>query len=162
MHFFESYDGLRNALDWSSLKQAMTPTKQNADSVLRKEAIGFSLIIVLSWANEVFQLPHFLFDGVPVFNWHRALLRSLVVMLIWIWVHIATKRILKRLHYLEEFLLVCSWCRKVGHEGEWLTTEEYFGSKFATETSHGICPECAKKTMGGMTAPTGAGAPKKQ
>jgi len=54
---------------------------------------------------------------------------------------------LKRLHQLEEFLLVCSWCRKVGHEGKWLTMEEYFGSKFATETSHGICPECAKKTM---------------
>jgi hypothetical protein len=67
-------------------------------------------------------------------------------------VHLTTKRLLKRLHYLEEFLLVCSWCRKVGHEGEWLTMEGYFGSKFATETSHGICSERAKKAKDRMMA----------
>jgi hypothetical protein len=138
----------------------MPTNKTNADSVLRKEAFGFSLIIVLSWATEIFQLPHLLFDDSSSFNWHRALLRSMVVIMIWIWVHVATKRILKRLHHLEEFLLVCSWCRKVGHEGKWLTTEEYFGSKFDTETSHGICPECAKKTMGRFTIPAIPGASK--
>ena len=125
----------------------MTATKRKADSVLRREALGFSLIIVLSWATEIFQFPHLLFGEPVAANWNRAMLRSLVVVAIWIWVHFTTKRLLKRLHHLEEFLLVCSWCRKVGHEGKWLTMEEYFGSKFETETSHGICPECAKKTM---------------
>jgi len=123
-------------------------TKKNADSILRQEALGFSLIIVLLWATEVFQLQHVLFGEPASFSWQRALVRSAVIVLVWAWVHLATKRLLKRLHQLEEFLLVCSWCRKVGHEGKWLTTEEYFGSKFDTETSHGICPECAKKTMG--------------
>ena len=61
-------------------------------------------------------------------------------------------RLLKRLHHLEEFLLVCSWCRRVGDQGEWLTTEEYFGSKFATHTSHGICPECVKSQYPEMYA----------
>ena len=125
----------------------MTPQKTRAESILRKEAIGFSLIIVLSWATEVFQVPHLLFGEPASVNWNRAVLRTVVVLVIWIWVHLATKRLLKKLHNLEEFLLVCSWCRKVGHEGQWLTTEQYFGSKFATETSHGICPECAKKTL---------------
>ena len=121
--------------------------KKTADSILRQETLGFSLIIVLLWAVEVFQLQHVLFGERSSFNWQRAVVRTAVVLLIWVWVYIATKRMLKRLHQLEEFLLVCSWCRKVGHEGKWLTMEEYFGSKFATETSHGICPECAKKTM---------------
>ena len=121
--------------------------KKPADSILRQETLGFSLIIVLLWAVEVFQLQHVLFGERSSFNWQRAVVRTAVVLLIWVWVYIATKRMLKRLHQLEEFLLVCSWCRKVGHEGKWLTMEEYFGSKFATETSHGICPECAKKTM---------------
>ncbi len=125
----------------------MTQTKKRAESILRKEAIGFSLIIVLSWATEIFQLPHLLFGEPASVNWHRALLRTVVVLAIWIWVHVATKRLLKRLHHLEEFLLVCSWCRKVGHEGKWLTMEQYFGSKFDTGTSHGICPECAQKTI---------------
>jgi hypothetical protein len=131
----------------------MTAKAKNAESILRKEAIGFSAIIVLSWATEFFRLPHLLFDESPSFNWYRAVLRTIVVLLIWLWVHLATKRLLKRLHHLEEFLLVCSWCRKVGHDGDWLTMEEYFGSKFDTQTSHGICPECAKKARNPASKP---------
>lgn len=93
-----------------------------------------------------------LFGEPAEFNWLRVLGRTAVVLAVWGWVHLTTRRLLKRLHHLEEFLLVCSWCRKVGHEGEWLTMEEYFGSKFDTPTSHGICPECAKKTFERMTA----------
>lgn len=125
----------------------MASHSPSASSILRQEALGFILLIVLSWASEALQVPHRLFGESGDFNWRRAASRTVIVVLIWIWVHIATKKLLKRLHQLEEFLLVCSWCRKVGHEGQWLTMEEYFGSKFATETSHGICPECAKRTM---------------
>jgi hypothetical protein len=132
----------------------MEQTKKSTDSVLRKEAVGFSLIIVLTWTTEFFQVPHFLFDEPSAFNWRRAFLRSAVVLAIWIWVHVATKKVLRRLHHLEEFLLVCSWCRKVGHEGEWLTMEDYFGSKFSTETSHGICPECAQRAKERLAALT--------
>lgn len=126
----------------------MKQTKKSTDSILRQEALGFSIIILLSWATEFFHVPHLLFGEPPAANWHRALLRTTVVLAIWLWVHVATKKVLRRLHHLEEFLLVCSWCRKVGHEGEWLTMEQYFGSKFDTETSHGMCPECAQKSHG--------------
>lgn len=125
----------------------MKQTKKSTDSILRQEAIGFSIILALSWATEIFHVPHLLFDEPPAFNWHRALLRTFVILAVWLWVYLATKKILKRLHHLEEFLLVCSWCRKVGHEGEWLTMEQYFGSKFDTETSHGMCPDCARQAQ---------------
>ncbi len=95
----------------------MPSSPKNAHSILRQEALGFILLIVLAWSAEALQLPHLLFKGQESFNWQRAALRSLVVILIWIWVHLATKKLLKRLHQLEEFLLVCSWCRRVGHEG---------------------------------------------
>ena len=75
------------------------------------------------------------------------LFRSGVVFAIWLWVHLSNRRLIKRLRQLEEFLLVCSWCRKVGHESEWLTLEEYFGSHLNTATSHGICPACAAKQL---------------
>lgn len=123
----------------------MPSKKKNPESILQKEAIGFIVIIVLSWMTEFLRVPHLLFEEASEFNWHRAMLRTVVVLAIWLWVHVATKRLLKRLHHLEEFLLICSWCRKVGHEGEWLTMEQYFDSKFAIGTSHGICEECAKK-----------------
>ena len=124
------------------------PTKTNhPDLILNIETFGFSVIIALTWATEFVHLPHLLFDEPVAFNWHRAVLRTVVVVGIWLWVHVVTKRLLKRLHHLEEFLLICSWCRKVGHEGQWLTMEQYFGSKFHTETSHGMCEECARKAQ---------------
>ena len=115
------------------------------NSILWIEAFGFSLIIALSWLTEVFKIPHYLFGEPFVPNWHRAILRTIVVLLIWAWVYFLTRRLLKRLHHLEEFLRICSWCRKVCHNDEWLKLEDYFNSRFATRTSHGMCPECLKK-----------------
>ena len=136
----------------------MKAAPKHPESILLQEAFGFSLLIAISWLTETFDLPHFLFQEPPTFHWQRALLRTGVIIVIWIWVHLATKKVLQRLYYLEEFLLVCSWCRKVGYQGEWLTMEEYFGSKFDVSTSHGICPECARKATAHLpAAPTGTG-----
>jgi hypothetical protein len=122
----------------------MIPTPTSGRSILLRESIGFSVIILLTWLAEIVYLPHLLYAEPAEFLWGRVLVRTGVILAIWAWVHFTTRRVLRRLHELEEFLLVCSWCRKVGHEGKWLTMEEYFGSKFETETSHGICPECAE------------------
>jgi hypothetical protein len=123
----------------------MKSTQGRTNSILWIEGFGFSILVVFSWLTEVTRIPHFLFNEPFTPNWHRSLLRTIVIALIWTWVHRATRRLLKRLHHLEEFLRICGWCRKVCHDGNWLTLEEYFNSKFATQTSHGMCPECLKK-----------------
>jgi hypothetical protein len=109
--------------------------------------VGFSVILVLVWLTELVGLPHLWFGEPAGFVWTRVLFRSAVLLAIWLWVHLSNRRLIKRLRHLEEFLLVCSWCRKVGHEGKWLMMEDYFGSHLHTETSHGICPECAAKQL---------------
>ncbi|MBL9216461.1 MAG: hypothetical protein JNG83_13375 [Opitutaceae bacterium] len=123
----------------------MKPATTSGDPVQRRTALGFSIILLLSWLSESLHLPHLLFDDPFEFSWTRVLLRSAIIVAVWSWVHLSNRRLLRRLHQLEEFLLICSWCRKVGHEGRWLTMEEYFGSNFDTETSHGICPACAQQ-----------------
>ncbi len=99
-------------------------------------------MIAMSWLTELFRIPHYLFGEPFAPDWRRAILRTVVLLLIWAWVHFLTRRLLKRLHHLEEYLRICGWCRKVCHEGEWMEMEKYFKSKFATKTSHGMCPEC--------------------
>lgn len=121
--------------------------KGKPDRILWVEACGFSFLILLSWLTELMRIPHFIFGEPFNANWHRAILRTVMILLVWAWVHAATKRLLKRLHYLEAFLRICGWCRKVCHDGEWLSMEEYFNSKFATQTTHGMCPECLKKSV---------------
>jgi len=121
------------------------------NSILWIEAFGFSFLIVMTWLAEALKIPHYIFGEPFVPNWKRAILRTVVMLLIWAWVHLLTRRLLKRLHHLEEFLRICSWCRKVGYEDQWLGLEEFFNSKFATRTSHGMCPECLKKKVEELT-----------
>jgi hypothetical protein len=131
---------------------------RSREYILWIEGIGFSLIIALIWSAEFLQMPHLLFSEPPTFLLGRALVRSLVILSVWAAVHLATRRLLKRLHQLEEYLLVCAWCRKIGHEGEWMTTEKYFGSAFSTLTTHGICPECSRTVKKSLACESANGA----
>ena len=72
------------------------------------------------------------------------MLRTVVIACVWAVVHLATHRLLKRLHHLEEYRRVCAWCRKMDHQGKWVTMEDYFKTAFATHASHGVCPECSR------------------
>ena len=122
--------------------QYLAKIKQR-EIILWVEAFAFGLIILLGWLTEIFRLPHYLFSEPEITNWARPLLKTGVVMCVWAAVHVATQRLLKRLHHLEEYLRICAWCRKLEHGGEWMPLEDYFGSAFATKTSHGVCPDCS-------------------
>jgi hypothetical protein len=121
--------------------------KEKPSGILWVEAAGFSFLIGLSWLTEAIRIPHFLFGEAFVPNWRRAALRTIIMLLIWFWVYMVTRRLLKRLHHLEEFLRVCGWCRKVCHDGEWVAMENFLNSKFDTKTTHGMCPDCLKKKV---------------
>lgn len=113
--------------------------------ILWIEGLGFGLILTFAWLAEIFRLPQYLFSEPSVYHWGRPIIKSLVIICVWALVHISTRRLLKRLYYLEDYLRLCAWCRKLDHDGTWVTTEDYFGSAFATKTSHGVCPECSDK-----------------
>jgi hypothetical protein len=116
-----------------------------ARRILWGESLGFLFLIALSWLNELISLPHLLFGGGPHANWHEAALESFFLLTVWFAVFSFTKRLLARLYYLEGFLRVCAWCRKIGHEGEWTSLENYFRQGFDIQTSHGMCPQCQEK-----------------
>jgi hypothetical protein len=130
----------------------MIPPRSSADHILWRVGAGFAIIIALCWLFEILQVPHRYFGEAAGFNWPRVLVRTVVLFSVWTWMHVTVRQLLKRLHHLEEFLLVCSWCRKLCHDGHWLTTEEYFGSRFETETSHGMCPACSREQRAEIAA----------
>lgn len=130
--------------------------------ILWIEHTGFSVIVALAWLTEIIGLPHLIYGENFDPNWGRAVLRTVIVVAVWIWVHVETKRLLHRLHQLEDFLLVCSWCRKIGDHGNWVSMEKYFGSRFDTRTTHGMCPECADKMAAHPLAKTDTSRPAPQ
>ncbi len=124
------------------------PHRSNARNVLRIEGIGFCLIILLSWLNEMLGLPQLLFGGARHSNWREAALESLITLIVWLIVYVATQRVLRRFFFLESLLTMCAWCRKLQHDEHWLSLEDYCRKELGADVSHGICPECGRQLLG--------------
>jgi hypothetical protein len=117
----------------------------SAKSILRGQAFGFFFLLGLMLTAEFLHLPNRVFGDSTEAMWPRIVVRGSALLSIWLIVHLTTSRLLKRLHELETYLRICSWCRKVDDRGEWRTMEGYFDARFQTSTSHGICPVCARQ-----------------
>ncbi len=113
--------------------------------ILWCENIGFFALIILSWVNELLDFPHYVFDTHSRGNWRESVIETVAILIVWLSVHAVSKRLLSRLYYLEGFLRICAWCRKVAHEDEWLSLEQYVERGFKIEASHGMCPDCAQR-----------------
>jgi hypothetical protein len=117
--------------------------------VLGYECIGFGMIIALCWVRELTGLAHLVFGGqTNSGDWRDASLETVLVLLVWAVVFVLTLRLVGHLLYLEGFLRVCAWCRKIGYKEKWIPLEEYFQRGFHVGTTHAVCPECCKKVKG--------------
>jgi hypothetical protein len=120
--------------------------RKNGTWVLWYECVGFGLIILLSWMDELQGLPAYLFGGRPhAGDWRDSGMETMIILFVWAIVFGVSKRLVDHLHYLEGCLRICAWCRKVGHDGQWMKMEKYFSEGFQIATSHSVCPDCKKK-----------------
>jgi hypothetical protein len=105
--------------------------------------LGFLGIISLCVLDELFQLPALITSGHPfAFLLQLPTLEMFLTLAIWYLVSTSTRRVLEHLHYLEGFLRVCAWCRRINYQGDWMRLEDFMRQGFDTPTTHGICPEC--------------------
>jgi hypothetical protein len=108
--------------------------------------LGFLVIILLCFLDDLLQLPRLIFSDHPfAFVYRRSTLDILLVFGVWFLVGRSTRRILERVHYLEKFMRVCAWCRRIHFKGEWMPLEEFMRQSFDTPTTHGICSECLRR-----------------
>jgi len=116
--------------------------------LLLYESLGFVLLITVSWLDELMGLPALLFGSAVQPNWYEAALETVIIFgaaipTLWL-----TRRLVRRLVYLEGFLHVCAWCRKINvNDDQWMPMEEYFKTELNTKTTHGICQECSEKFL---------------
>ena len=112
------------------------------------QSLGFLIILVLTWCNAIFDLTHYFF-GMQRHDedMNQATIATGVIVLLWIYSSYKVYRVVSRLSYLENFLHVCAWCRKIEHENQWLSLEEHFARRTGGRASHGICPECSVKFL---------------
>jgi hypothetical protein len=105
--------------------------------------LGFLTILALCYLDDLIKLPSLIFSNHPFAFVHRqSTLDMLLVLAVWFLVSTSTRRILDRIRYLEKFMRVCAWCRKINYKGEWMPLEEFMRQGFDTPTTHGICTQC--------------------
>jgi hypothetical protein len=116
------------------------------------EAAGFGVIITVIWLDELLDVPHWLFgESVSPVRVTEAAIESLGVALLATAVIMFTRRLTRRVAYLESYITMCAWCRRVQRNGQWFSIEAYFAEHDA-QTSHGICPRCEAEAMGDLTS----------
>jgi len=107
---------------------------------------GFLGILVICYLDDLLKLPALIFSEHPfAFVYRQSTLNILLVLGVWFLVSRSTRRILDRISYLEKFLRVCAWCRRIHFKGEWMPLEEFMRQSFDTPTTHGICGFCLEK-----------------
>ena len=107
--------------------------------------IGFLGIMLICYLDELLKLPQLIFsENHFAFLYRRSTLDILLVLAVWFLVSTSTRRVLERIRYLEKFMRVCSWCRRIDYKGEWMKLEDFMQQGFDTPTTHGICPECLR------------------
>jgi hypothetical protein len=121
--------------------------KGNSRMILWIESIGFAFLILLCWSGEYFSKFRNLFGCTALNDWHESLLESAVIVIVWALVFTFTRKLLKRLHYVESFIRVCAWCKKMSHDDQWVQVADYFAGRFDIPTTHGICPDCAAEAI---------------
>jgi len=108
--------------------------------------LGFLAVILLCYLDELLKLPSLIFSTHPfAFVYRRATLEMLLFLAIWLLVNSSTRRLLKQLRQLEDFMRVCAWCRRIDYKGKWITLEKFMEQGFDTPTTHGICPDCLRE-----------------
>jgi hypothetical protein len=117
--------------------------KEVRPKVLLYQSLGFLSIIGLSWLDESLGLSNLVFGEHPFIpKFHASILAMLFILAVWLLVTASTRRMLERVKYLEGFLKVCAWCRRIDHKGQWMPLEDFMQEGFDTPTSHGICETC--------------------
>ena len=114
--------------------------------IILYQNLGFLGIIAICYLDELLKLPALIFSDHPfAFVFRRSTLDMLLVLAVWLLVSASTRRILERVRYLEKFMRVCAWCRRIHFKGEWMPLEEFMRQGFDTPTTHGICQECLRQ-----------------
>ncbi|MEJ2038310.1 MAG: hypothetical protein P8X55_05175 [Desulfosarcinaceae bacterium] len=123
-------------------------------SVLIWQALILILFLAMTFANEVFDLPHWLL-GDEATTWGQrsgeVAIEFVIFTLVIIIELLINKSLFQRIKILEGFLPICAGCKKIrNQEDRWEQIENYISTHSLVQFSHSLCPDCQKKYYPGL------------
>ena len=118
-----------------------------AKKVAWYEAGAILFVIVLSWFDEVLDIPHVLLGGAATpINYRESIFESIVIGIVGALIIRHTYKLLTRISYLESILPVCASCKKIRLDPAfWQDMQRLIQERSQREFTHGICPDCIEK-----------------
>ncbi|MCE5283862.1 MAG: hypothetical protein LLG93_17390 [Deltaproteobacteria bacterium] len=112
-----------------------------------------TVFIVLTLANEILDIPHYLFGDSPTSFTQR---KGEVIFEIGTYIgvvlisfYLFKKKIVKEIKILEGFIPICASCKKIRQDIDWKTLEEYISENSLATFNHSLCPDCIRKLYPG-------------
>jgi hypothetical protein len=137
------------------MKEKQTPKAQNKETltahsrIFRMFLFIFTIFVLMTIANEILDLPRYLFGDQPTSFLQR---KGEVILEIFIYLivisaafYIFEKKIKSQIKILEGFIPICANCKKIRQDINWKVLEEYISENSLARFSHTICPECTRK-----------------
>ena len=107
-----------------------------------------AILLALTFANEVLDLPHLVLGDQPTTWGQRTgefcieLIFFLAVIALEIYLF---RKLIRRIKILEGFLPICANCKKIRTRDQWQQIESYISAHSLVQFSHSLCPECQEK-----------------
>jgi hypothetical protein len=105
-------------------------------------------LFLLTIMNEVLDIPHYLLGDAPTSLEQRKgeVIMEMIIYAAVVFVSFGYyNRLQKRINILEGILPICSNCKKIRQDQDWIVLEEYIRSHSLADFTHGLCPECIRK-----------------
>jgi len=118
--------------------------------ILAVELIGFSLVLLFLWLDELLDLPHVLFGSpaTPI-NWTECLFESVMLIFLGVYVVTASYFVLGSVRTAGGEPLVCPVCNRMKINDNWYSYHEYVDRCCGEEGQHSLCPQCCPKSNSG-------------
>jgi len=131
------------------MKQNMITKTTIITRAIAYQLIGYGVLLFLIVGNELFDFPYLVFGApaTPV-NWIEMVIECMYIVVLCCFTSYLSWRFLKEIKFLEGFLPICSFCKKIRTENKWTSLEEYIHDHSEALLSHGLCPDCAEKYYG--------------
>jgi hypothetical protein len=107
-----------------------------------------TIFVFLTIANEIIDLPHYLFGDTPTSFPQRKgevvfeIIIYFIVIFSSFWYF--QKKMEKEIKILEGFIPICANCKKIRQDIDWKTLEDYISENSLAKFSHSICPDCIR------------------
>ena len=108
--------------------------------------VMLTVFVFLTIANELLDLPHYLFGDEPTKFSQR---RGEVIFEVFIYFIVLfssfyyfRKKLEKEIKILEGFIPICAKCKKIREDIDWKSLEDYISANSLAKFSHSICPDC--------------------